>query len=73
MFQASLHPSSGGQTAFSLPIVFCPVKGTLYKVLRYGGRSCIVWSLCACICVQCLRDQPSFTTDRRPIPWTPNL
>jgi len=25
MFQASLRPSSGGQTAFSLPIVICPV------------------------------------------------
>ena len=25
MFRASLRPSSGGQTAFSLPIVFCPV------------------------------------------------
>ena len=25
MFRASLRPSSGGQTAFSLPMVFCPV------------------------------------------------
>ena len=25
MFRASLRPSSGGQTAFSLPVVFCPV------------------------------------------------
>jgi len=25
MFRASLRPSSGGQTAFSLPIIFCPV------------------------------------------------
>ena len=25
MFQASLRPSSGGQTAFSLHMVFCPV------------------------------------------------
>ena len=25
MFRASLRPSSGGQTAFSLRIVFCPV------------------------------------------------
>jgi hypothetical protein len=25
MFRASLRPSSGGETAFSLPMVFCPV------------------------------------------------
>jgi len=25
MFRASLRPSSGGQTEFSLPMVFCPV------------------------------------------------
>ena len=25
MFRASLRPSSGGQTAFSLPMFFCPV------------------------------------------------
>ena len=25
MFRASLRPSSGDQTAFSLPMVFCPV------------------------------------------------
>ena len=25
MFQASLRPSSGGQTAFTLPMAFCPV------------------------------------------------
>ena len=25
MFRASLPPSSGGQTAFSLPTFFCPV------------------------------------------------
>ena len=25
MFRSSLRPSSGGQTAFSLPVVFCPV------------------------------------------------
>ena len=42
MFWASLRPSSGGQTAFSLPVVFCPVKGNPYEVLCYGGRSCIV-------------------------------
>jgi len=35
MFRASLRPSSGGQTVLSLPVVFCPVKGNLYKVLRY--------------------------------------
>jgi len=39
MFRASLRPSSGGQTAFSLPIIFCPVKGNPYKVLRYGFTS----------------------------------
>ena len=27
---ASLRPSLGGQTAFSRPIIFCPVKGNLY-------------------------------------------
>ena len=25
MFRASLRPSSGGQTAFSLPVDFCPI------------------------------------------------
>ena len=51
MFRASLRPSSGGQTAFSMPVVFCPVKGNPYVVLCYGGRSWIVWSLCVCVFV----------------------
>jgi len=42
MFRASLRPSSGGQTAFSLHMVISPVKGNSYEVLCYGGRSCIV-------------------------------
>jgi len=42
VFWASLRPSSGGQTVFSLPMVICPLKGNPYEVLCYGGWSCIV-------------------------------
>ena len=36
-FGASLRPSSGGQTAFSLPVVFCPVV-TFVTVLMLESR-----------------------------------
>ena len=44
MFRASLRPSSGDQTAFSLPIVFCPVvtvvmlESRLASCVHYVGR-----------------------------------
>ena len=37
MFRASLRPSSGGQTAFSLPMVFCPVV-TVVTVVMLDSR-----------------------------------
>ena len=44
MFRASLRPSSGGQTAFSLPVVFCPVV-TVVMLGRVGWQAvCTVWS-----------------------------
>ena len=39
MFRASLRPSSGGQTAFSLPIVFCPVE--IVVMLESQLASCV--------------------------------
>ena len=39
MFRASLRPSSGGQTAFSLPIAFCPVVTVV--MLESGLASCV--------------------------------
>ena len=38
MFRESLRPSSGGQTAFTLPIVFCPVVTVV--MLESRLRSC---------------------------------
>ena len=35
----------------SLPMVFCPVKGNPYQVLRYGGWSCVVYLLCVYMCL----------------------
>ena len=37
MIRASLRPSSGGQTAFSLPVVFCPVV-TVVTVVMLESR-----------------------------------
>ena len=39
MFRASLRPSSGGQTALSLPIVFCPVVAV--AMLESRLASCV--------------------------------
>jgi len=39
MFRASLRPSSGGQTAFSLPIVFCTVVTVV--MLQSRLASCV--------------------------------
>ena len=39
MFRASLRPSSGGQTAFSMPMVFCPVVNVVMLESRLA--SCV--------------------------------
>jgi hypothetical protein len=39
MLRASLRPSSGGQTAFSLPMVFCPVVTVVMLASRLA--SCV--------------------------------
>ena len=46
MFRASLRPSTKKSDCVTPPMVFCPVKGNVYKVLCYGGLSCNVQSLC---------------------------
>ena len=40
-FGRLLHPSSGGQTAFSLPMVFCPVVTVV--MLESQLASCVHW------------------------------
>ena len=42
MFRASLRPSSGGQTAFSLPMFFCPLVAVVMSKSRMA------------FCVQCV-------------------
>ena len=37
MFQASLRPSSGGQTALLLPVLFCPVVTVVMLESRLAG------------------------------------
>ena len=50
MFQASLRPSSGGQTAFSMHMVICPVKEIRMKycVMKGGFVLC---NRCVCVYV----------------------
>jgi len=60
MFRAFLRPSSGGQTALSLPIVFCPVKGTLYSKMH--GHSNIKFH----VQIYCLRSSTTSLTNLLP-------
>ena len=48
MFRASLRPSSGGQTAFSLPVVFCPVKEIRIKCCVMEG-GVVFYDRCVCV------------------------
>ena len=47
MFRASLRPSSGGQTAFSLHMVICPVV-----TCDVGGSAGKLCALCGVGCLQ---------------------
>ena len=63
MFQASLRPSSGGQTAFSLHMVICPVATvgeSAGKLCALCGVGCVVMVVTTCTntshmqnCVSC--------------------
>ena len=68
MFRGSLRLSSGVQTAFSLPVVFCPVKRNPYEVLWRVELCCVIvvcvcvlggvvlcnCCVCVCVCVGCV-------------------